>query len=232
MFASSRSLRLPSSLVRHRRLGGPRRRRRRAAPRRCRPPRTSRSSCPTTTSRSRPPSCSPTSSPTATTPARDPGLRARGRRRARPQRTRPRSARIAEELGPKLGHGDVRPAGRHDRPRRASRTVSEDGPVAVGDDRPRRGVDRVRHPGDRRRRDLRDDLEPLVEGTGLTVRPPARCPRAWTPRRTPARRPSPSSASPPIVLIVVLLALIFRSVIICLMPIARGLPGLARSPPA
>ncbi len=165
------------------------------SPRRCRPRRTSPSSCPTTTSRSRPPRCRRTSSPTAP-PRRRSWCSSARTAASSPPRTSSEVDRIAEELGPELGEETfvqqvvtTDPEGQPN--------VSEDGTVAGRRHRPRRGLHRLRHPGDRRR--PRPARRPRAarrghraDRAGHRVGPAER-----RPARTPARRPWPSSASPP-----------------------------------
>ena len=125
--------------------------------------------------------------------------------------------RIAEELGPQLGEETFVPQVVTTDPE-GQPNVSEDGTVAVGVIGLAEGSTGFDTQAIDDGRDLRDDLEPLVEGTGLTVQATGRSRRAWT-SRTPASRRLAIVGIATIVLIVVLLALIFRSVIICLMPI-------------
>ncbi len=84
-------------------------------------------------------------------------------------------------------------------------------------------------------RDLREELEPLVEGSGLSVQTTGPVPQALDSQES-SEETLQIVAAATILLIIVLLALIFRSVIICLMPvvvvaivsmIATGLIGWA-----
>ena len=125
--------------------------------------------------------------------------------------------RIAEELGPQLGKETfvqqvvtTDPEGQPN--------VSEDGTVAVGVIGLAEGSTGFDTQAIDDGRDLRDDLEPLVEGTGLTVQATGSVPQSVDQEDSSAQTLAIVGIAT-IVLIVVLLALIFRSVIICLMPI-------------
>ena len=127
-------------------------------------------------------------------------------------------ARIAEELGPELGKETfvqsvvtTDPDGQPN--------VSEDGAVAVGVVGLAEGSTGFDTQAIDDGRDMRDDLEPLLEDTGLTVQTTGAVPQSVDQEDSSAQTLAIVGIAT-IVLIVVLLALIFRSVIICLMPIA------------
>jgi RND superfamily putative drug exporter len=124
--------------------------------------------------------------------------------------------RIAEELGPQLGTETFVPevvVTTEGQP-----NLSEDGTVAagfIGLAEESTGFDTQAIDDGR---DLRDDLEPLVEDTGLEVQSTGPVPQALDSQDS-GEDALRIVAIATIVLIVVLLALIFRSVIICLLPI-------------
>ena len=125
--------------------------------------------------------------------------------------------RIAEDLGPELSEETfvqqvvtTDPEGQPN--------VSEDGTVAVGVIGLAEGSTGFDTQAIDDGRDLRDDLEPLVEGTGLTVQATGSVPQSVDQEDSSAQTLAIVGIAT-IVLIVVLLALIFRSVIICVMPI-------------
>ena len=125
--------------------------------------------------------------------------------------------RIAEDLGPELSKETfvqqvvtTDPEGQPN--------VSEDGTVAVGVIGLAEGSTGFDTQAIDDGRDLRDDLEPLVEGTGLTVQATGSVPQSVDQEDSSAQTLAIVGIAT-IVLIVVLLALIFRSVIICVMPI-------------
>jgi RND superfamily putative drug exporter len=140
---------------------------------------------------------------------------------------------IADQLGPELNKKTfvqqvVLTTG--DRP-----NVSEDGTVLAGFIGLAEGSTGFDTQAIDDGRDLREDLEPLVEGSGLTVQTTGPVPQALDSQES-SEETLQIVAAATILLIVVLLALIFRSVIICLMPvvvvaivsmIATGLIGWA-----
>ncbi len=125
--------------------------------------------------------------------------------------------RIAEELGPQLGKETFVPQVVTTDPE-GQPNVSEDGTVAVGVIGLAEGSTGFDTQAIDDGRDLHDDLEPLVEGTGLTVQATGSVPQSVDQEDSSAQTLAIVGIAT-IVLIVVLLALIFRSVIICLMPI-------------
>lgn len=125
--------------------------------------------------------------------------------------------RIAEELGPQLGEKTFVP--QVVTQVEGLQNPSEDGTVMAGfvglaDDAT--GFDQQAFDD---AEDMREDLEGLVEGTGLTAQTTGSVPQGLDSQES-GERSLQIVAIATIVLIVVLLALIFRSVIICLMPIA------------
>ena len=127
-------------------------------------------------------------------------------------------SRIAEELGPKLNKETFVQQVITTDPEGAP-NVSEDGTVAVGVIGLAEGSTGFDTQAIDDGRDLRDDLEPLVEGTGLTVQATGSVPQSVDQEDSSAQTLAIVGIAT-VVLIVVLLGLIFRSVIICLMPIA------------
>ncbi len=126
-------------------------------------------------------------------------------------------ARIADELGPKLGEETfvqrvvtTDPEGKP--------SIAEDGTVAVGVIGLAEGSTGFDTQAIEDGRDMRDDLEPLVEGSGLTVQTTGSVPQSID-QEDSSEQTLAIVGIATVVLIVVLLALIFRSVIICLMPI-------------
>ncbi len=125
-------------------------------------------------------------------------------------------ARIAEELGPELNtetfvqqvvvSTDGQP------------NISKDGTVAAGFIGLAEGSTGFDTQAIDDGRDLRKDLEPLVEGSGLTVQSTGPVPQTLDSQDS-SEDTLRIVAAATIILIVLLLALIFRSVIICLMPI-------------
>jgi RND superfamily putative drug exporter len=125
--------------------------------------------------------------------------------------------RIGQELGPELGEETfvkevitTNPEGQPN--------VSEDGTVAVGVIGLAEGSTGFDPQAIEDGRDMRDALEPLVEDTGLTVQATGSVPQSVDQDES-SQQTLAIVGIATIVLIVVLLALIFRSVIICLMPI-------------
>ena len=126
-------------------------------------------------------------------------------------------ARIAEELGPKLNKETFVQQVITTDPEGAP-NVSEDGTVAVGVIGLAEGSTGFDTQAIDDGRDLRDAIEPLVEGSGLTVQATGSVPQSVDQEDSSAQTLAIVGIAT-IVLIVILLALIFRSVIICLMPI-------------
>lgn len=126
-------------------------------------------------------------------------------------------SRIATELGPELGKKtfvrEVTTTGPDGKP-----NVSEDGTVAVGVIGLAEGSTGFDEQAIDDGRDLHDDLEKLTKGTDLTVQATGNVPQSVDQEDASAQTLAIVGIAT-IVLIVVLLALIFRSVIICLMPI-------------
>jgi len=125
--------------------------------------------------------------------------------------------RIAEDLGPKLADATfvqqvvtVDPEGQPN--------LSEDGLVQIGIIGLAEGSTGFDPQAFEDAENLRDDLEPLVEDTDLTVQSTGAVPQGLDSQEA-SEQTLAIVGFATIVLIVVLLALIFRSVIICLMPI-------------
>lgn len=126
-------------------------------------------------------------------------------------------ARIAEELGPELGTETFVPQVAVTTPDGAPQ-VSEDGLVQlgiIGLAEGATGYDTTAFDG---AKSLRSDLSDLVKGTDLEVQSTGAVPQGLD-SQDQSERTLAIVGIATIVLIVVLLALIFRSVIICLMPI-------------
>lgn len=141
---------------------------------------------------------------------------------------------IAEELGPQLGEEtfvqQVVTAGADGEP-----AVSEDGVVQMGIVGLADGSTGFDPQSFEDAEAMRDDLADLVDGTGLTAQTTGSVPQGLDSQESSEQSLAIVGIAT-IVLIVVLLALIFRSVIICLMPIvvvgivsviANGLIGWA-----
>jgi RND superfamily putative drug exporter len=126
--------------------------------------------------------------------------------------------RIAEELGPQLGERTfvqevvtVDPQGEPN--------LSEDGVVQLGIVGLAEGSTGFDTQAFEDARDMREDLEPLVEGSGLTVGTTGAVPQGLDSQESGEQTLAIVFVAT-VVLIVTLLALIFRSVLICLLPIA------------
>ncbi len=126
-------------------------------------------------------------------------------------------ARIAEELGPELGEETfvqqvvtVDPQGQPN--------LSEDGLVQLGIVGLAEGATGFDPQAFEDAQEMRDELEPLVEDTGLRVQTTGAVPQGLDSQEAGERSLAIVGIAT-IVLIVTLLALIFRSVIICLMPV-------------
>jgi RND superfamily putative drug exporter len=125
--------------------------------------------------------------------------------------------KIAEELGPDLNKKtfvqQVVTVDQDGKP-----YVSEDGTVAIGVIGLAEGSTGFDAQAIDDGRDMHDALDPLVDGTGLTVQATGAVPQSVDQEDSSAQTLAIVGIAT-VVLIVVLLALIFHSVIICLMPI-------------
>ena len=125
--------------------------------------------------------------------------------------------KVAEALGPELGKDtfvqQVVTVDQDGKP-----YVSEDGTVAIGVIGLAEGSTGFDTQAIDDGREMRDSLEPLVKGSGLTVQSTGAVPQSVDQEDASAQTLAIVGIAT-IVLIVVLLALIFHSVIICLMPI-------------
>ena len=126
-------------------------------------------------------------------------------------------SRVGDELGPRLGTETFQP-GVLTTDGEGKPTVSEDGVAMLGvvglaDDAT--GYDPQAYEDAEQ---MRDDLAELVDGTGLTARTTGTVPQGLDSQDSSEAALTVVGIAT-VVLIVVLLALIFRSVIICLMPI-------------
>ncbi|WP_121256850.1 MMPL family transporter [Nocardioides ferulae] len=126
-------------------------------------------------------------------------------------------ARVAEELGPRLGEETfvqqvvtVSPEGRPN--------VSEDGLVQIGIIGLAEGATGFDPQAFEDAEQLREDLEPLLDDTGLEVATTGSVPQGLDSQES-SEQTLAIVAVATVVLIVLLLAIIFRSVIICLLPI-------------
>lgn len=142
--------------------------------------------------------------------------------------------RIAKALGPKLGEKTFEPQVLTVNPE-GKPNLSEDGIVQVGTIQLAEGATGFDTQAFDDAKDMRDDLASLVEGSGLSVQTTGSVPQGLDSQESSAQTLTIVGIAT-IVLIVTLLAIIFRSVIICLMPvvvvtivssIATGLIGVA-----
>lgn len=127
-------------------------------------------------------------------------------------------ARIAERLGPQLGRKTfvqqvvaVNPEGQPN--------LSPDGKAQIGIIGLAEGATGFDPQAFEDAQNLRDDLAPLAEGTGLSAQTTGSVPQGLDSQESSDRTLALVGVAT-VVLIVLLLALIFRSVIICLMPVA------------
>ena len=126
-------------------------------------------------------------------------------------------SRVGEELGPRLGTDTFQPAA-VTTDAQGQPTVSEDGQVMLGIVGLADGATGYDTQAFEDAEAMRDDLDELLEGTGLTGRTTGTVPQGLDSQESSEAALAVVGIAT-IVLIVVLLALIFRSVIICLMPI-------------